>query len=42
MGFTVRLPDSRGRAACEGCPVVYQDEPEEMPVARPAYPAKGE
>lgn len=28
--------------ACDDYPVVYQDEPEDLPVARPAYPAKGE
>lgn len=27
---------------CRDYPVVYQDEPEELPVARPAYPALGE
>jgi hypothetical protein len=36
------VPIQEIEAACGGCPVVYQDEPEELPVARPAYPAKGE
>jgi hypothetical protein len=28
--------------ACAGHPVVYDDEPREPPVARPAYPERGE
>jgi hypothetical protein len=29
-------------AASRGFPVIYQYEPEQMPVARPAYPDRGE
>ena len=29
-------------AAAAGHPVVYEDEPEQHPVARPAYPGRGE
>jgi hypothetical protein len=29
-------------AVCASYPVVYQEEPRELPVARPAYPALGE
>ncbi len=27
---------------CPDYPIVYQEEPDELPVARPAYPARGE
>lgn len=27
---------------CREYPVIYQEEPQELPVARPAYPARGE
>ena len=36
------VPIQKVEEACSGYPVIYQDEPDEPPVARPAYPAKGE
>ena len=35
-------PIQKVEDSCSGYPVIYQDEPDEPPVARPAYPAKGE
>jgi hypothetical protein len=39
-GTAVPLRDLE--AACQSFPVVYDEEPEELPVARPAFPGKGE
>ena len=36
------IPLRKVEEACSGYPVIYQDEPAEPPVARPAYPAEGE
>jgi len=36
------IPIQEVEDVCSGYPVIYQDEPEEPPVARPAYPAAGE
>ena len=36
------VPIKKVEEACSGYPVIYQDEPDEPPVARPAYPAEGE
>lgn len=37
-----RTPIPEVETACGDCPVVYRSAPEEVPVARPAYPAIGE
>ena len=37
-----QVPIREVEDACSGYPVVYQDEPDELPVARPAYPKSGE
>lgn len=39
-GANLPLPDLEQR--CRDFPVVYDYEPEEPPVARPAYPGRGE
>jgi hypothetical protein len=36
------VPIKEVEAVCGSYPVVYQEEPKELPVARPAYPALGE
>jgi hypothetical protein len=40
LGRPTPIPEVEAHAG--GYPVVYQDEPRSPPVARPAYPAKGE
>jgi hypothetical protein len=35
-------PIKKVEEASSGYPVIYQDEPDEPPAARPAYPAEGE
>jgi hypothetical protein len=37
-----RIPIREVEDASHGHPVVYQDEPDEPPIARPAYPGSGE
>ena len=37
-----KWPLAEVEAASGGFPVIYQYEPEQMPVARPAYPDRGE
>ena len=39
---STQTPISEVEDASGGFPVVYQDEPDEPPVARPAYPGSGE
>ena len=39
---STQIPIHEVEKECSGYPVIYQDEPEEPPVARPAYPASGE
>jgi hypothetical protein len=47
-GLIVRVPQGTStpiaavEAASHGFPVIYQVEPERLPVARPAYPGRGE
>jgi hypothetical protein len=36
------LPLKEVEAICADYPIVYQEEPRDLPVARPAYPALGE
>ena len=36
------IPCKDIEAVCNDYPIVYQEEPKEFPVARPAYPALGE
>jgi aminoglycoside phosphotransferase (APT) family kinase protein len=36
------IPVKEVEDKCHEYPVIYQDEPVELPVARPAYPARGE
>ena len=36
------IPIQKVEETCSGYPVIYQDEPDEPPIARPAYPDKGE
>jgi hypothetical protein len=36
------IPVKAVEEASSDYPVIYQEEPEEPPVARPAYPARGE
>lgn len=37
-----QIPIREVEQVSSGYPVIYQDEPEEPPVARPAYPGLGE
>jgi hypothetical protein len=37
-----QIPIREVEDASRGFPVVYQDEPDEPPIARPAYPGRGE
>ena len=39
---SAQTPIREVQETCSGYPVIYQDEPEEPPVARPAYPHRGE
>ena len=39
---STQIPIREIEEAANGYPVVYQDEPDELPIARPAYPASGE
>lgn len=39
---TVRAPLPDLEEQCEGFPIIYDREPEFPPVARPAYPRRGE
>jgi hypothetical protein len=36
------IPIKEIAAVCRDYPIIYQEEPQEFPVARPAYPALGE
>lgn len=36
------VPVKEVEVVCREYPVVYQEDPKELPVARPAYPALGE
>ena len=38
----ISIPIKETEAVCSDYPIIYQEEPKEFPVARPAYPALGE